>query len=464
MNQDTLSIDSTGTLLPQLKTSIKVLPTPTKDEGLAISAMAKHQKEAGNTAEQAIKIIEDTSGIPASKSEHIVKKIFGSKVNADGISRIEVVEKCILDYGSFRFNLITSKVEIDGRPIEDQDVNDIYRIYSARYPYISTEMIWKLLGSHLLPKYNPFGEFFEKYKDRKPTDTIKKMTDVVGMDEFPAQMFRRWMIGLIECMNGGFSDIMFILCGTKGWRKTTFWRDLLPDELKNYFLSASLGDLGSGTERRDFMIRLSTVLLFCDDEMSGQGKRDQKFLKALMSVEKTLVRASHAREDKSRNRITCFCGTSNTVEILNDPEGNRRYIPFLLPAPIDKNELKAIDRIDLLMEAYWAWKNKEEWRIDPETNKTLDEHTGQFEVVTMEHELLLKHFEVDPVLVAQGKSGEWDFVDILKHLEDTAHGGVKHINVPSLRAAIRKAGFTSKQGSFNNKKARFYRTRLICKM
>jgi predicted P-loop ATPase len=442
-----------------------ILPLPTKDEKTIIAYQAHLHRKKKATAEQIIAHIEKFCEIPRHKSEYLVKQIlevpYDPETEMEGMPKIQVAEKCIMEYGKFRYNVITDNIELNGIPIKDSDVKEIYRKYNPKYSFISTEMIWNLLGSHMLPKFNPFDEFFKEYKDRKPSSTILKIAHILKMDPFMASMFRRWMLGLIECMNGGFSDVMFILCGIKGWGKTVFWRDLLPVEFKKYFLSASLGDLTSDSAKKDFEIRLSRVLLFNDDEMSGKGKRDEKFIKRLLSVEDTLVRASYDRLDKERKRITCFCGTSNTLEILNDPEGNRRFLPYELKEPVSKNEMKQIDRIDLVMEAYWAWKSGEEWRIDPETNKLLDVYTGKFEMRSTEEELLDEHYAIDQNAVAAGIAGKYSFIDIKRHLEK--FGDIKNIDERSLRAAIRKSSWTSKLGSNDGKKARYYRVKLICK-
>jgi hypothetical protein len=440
----------------------KVLPMPTKNEGTVIAKLAHTHKEMGMSVEQSISTIEKYGGVERSKSEYIVNKIFDAAVvEGEKISKIDIAQNCISEFGTISRNAITDEVELNGKPIEDSDVNEIFRLAAPKYSFITTELLWKIIESHYPVKVDPFKEFFEKYKDRKPTGVIREYFSCLGNDEYIQQMGRVWLIGLIASMNGNFSDLMLILCGEPNTGKTFFFKHLLPKELENYFMIVRLGDIKNDILKRDLDIRMSTTLLICDDELAGKDKRDEKFIKQILSVEYTKVRASGARKDKIRKRIATFCGTSNSSDILTDPTGNRRMLPYLLKAPIDREKINKIDRIDLLMEAYWAFKNGEKWNLEDADIKLLNDNTKEFEFVSTEHELLLKHFEIDQSLVNGDLSGSYDFTEILKHLEDYCRPTM--INQKVLRDAIKKIGLTSKPGSVEGKKARFYRVKKICR-
>jgi predicted P-loop ATPase len=91
-------------------------------------------------------------------------------------------------------------------------------------------------------------------------------------------------------------------------------------------------------------------------------------------------------------RLAVLGGTSNENEILTDPTGNRRIIPINVLS-INHEAYNAIDKIDVLMEAYHLFKSGFKWELSRDDIRTLNNNTGYFEQSSPEYDLLTKTFE-----------------------------------------------------------------------
>jgi predicted P-loop ATPase len=115
-------------------------------------------------------------------------------------------------------------------------------------------------------------------------------------------------------------------------------------------------------------------------------------LKELTSKQAFSLREPYGRNNVDLQRLAVLCGTTNDKQILNDPTGNRRIIPLHVHS-IDNAKYNAIDKTDLIMEAYHLYKAGFRWQLNREDISTLAQFTGQFESYPSEYELILKYFE-----------------------------------------------------------------------
>src|SRR5690606_27221973 len=122
--------------------------------------------------------------------------------------------------------------------------------------------------------------------------------------------------------------------------KTKFFRNILPDELMDFYAESKLDD------GKDSEILMTRKLIILDDEFGGKSKQDAKRLKELSSKQWFNVRRPYGRTSEDIKRIAVLCGTSNDDEVINDPTGNRRIIPVNINN-IDHDKMSEIDMTDL---------------------------------------------------------------------------------------------------------------------
>ncbi len=61
------------------------------------------------------------------------------------------------------------------------------------------------------------------------------------------------------------------------------------------------------------------------------------------------IREPYGRVSSDLTRLAMLCGTTNDLQVLNDPTGNRRLLPIHVIS-IDHELYNSIDKTDLFME------------------------------------------------------------------------------------------------------------------
>lgn len=385
-----------------------------------IATVAKNIKKSGSTQQEAARMLQEADGIDAEESGPIIAQVWaGAHVENDD-SLITQVEEWLRYNYSLRRNVITRFIELDGRPLEDRDINTIWKETAKAIEKASKDMVKNIIHSNFTPDYNPFDEFFEKYQHIRPTGVIDEYFACIESDTgtegtadfFPdfAQYYgKRWLVGMIATIYGKPSPLELVLSGPQGNGKTEFFQRMLPDELFQYVAECKM-DNGKDDE-----ILMCKKLLLIDDERSGKNKKEEAKHKATLSKQYITVREPYGHASVTMKRIATFGGSTNIKEVLRDPTGNRRIIPIHV-LKIDFDRIDKVDRIQLIMEAYWLWKDGFAWELSSKDVAMLNAHTSSFENNSSEFELLLSHFEY--VTADYHPSGIWmSYAEIITYLE-----------------------------------------------
>lgn len=365
-----------------------------------ISQTAALAKKGRRTKEDTVKLLQEAEGISESESLDIVNQVFDNNIQVrNDDSPIDAIETWLRQNYDLRRNLITRKIEDHGKDVEEEDLNSIFIAAKKVFDKdVNSEILNKLIFSRFLPDFNPFTEFFERHKERKPVGCIEKLftsieTDTgVSKDEFfpdyAVYFGKKWLVGLISAMHGNHSPLMLVLSGNKqGTGKTEFWNRLLPTELRKYFAESKL-DRGKDDE-----ILMAQKLLILDDEMGAKDDKENAAFKRLTSKQTFSLRAPYGKTNIDLQRLAVLCGTTQENEILSDPTGNRRIIPINVQS-INHDQYNSVDKIDLLMEAYWLYMDGFNWQLTSQDIARLGQSTSYFEKPSAEYDLLLKYFEI----------------------------------------------------------------------
>lgn len=353
-------------------------------------------------------------------------------------------------------NEVTGIVEYQGRPLTDWDVNTLWgEIADNLGSRVAKTTVEDLINSDATPSYNPFTEFFAKHHDKNPSGCIDRLIDSItphfdGETEdnaraIAAVFIRKWIVSLIASMHGTYSLLILVLVGGQGIGKTNFFRWLLPEELREYYGESKL-DSG-----KDDAMLMTSKLILCDDEFSGKSKSEYKHLKDISSKQWFNMRLPYGRRTQDFRRYAVLCGTSNDSEIINDPTGNRRIVPINIKH-INFDSYNAIDKTDLLMEAYWIYKNQGDasWQLQKHEIEMLNDAAKSNEQVDTVEEAVLMFFEkTDQDIDANW----WTSTEIVSHMMQYSK---LHFNMTRLGIAMKNLGFLKASRRKNGKVMRCY--------
>jgi len=457
-----------GTLFFKCKEAgISVQTDNTKRMASQGMAIAKVSHETTVDIERRLVKLAEQQGISSDLAREVSRQVQAMpKENMKNNREENVIPliKAALEVYDIRKNEVTQEIEYKGKPMTTSNLNTIWsEIATALGTKCTQSHVDSLIHNDNTRSYNPFLDFFAKYQDREikhgtidrlvSTITARHLVTVNDQTDDLGPMFtqifvRKWIISLIASMHGTYSLLILVLCGEQGLGKTNFFRWLLPPELRDYYGESKL-DRGKDDE-----ILMCRKLILCDDEFSGKSKNEYKLLKQYASTQFFNLRQPYGRKFEDYRRYAVLCGTSNENEVINDPTGNRRIIPINV-IDIDFAIYQEIDKIDLLMEAYYIWKTQKEtcWQLTKGDIANLSLSTSDNEQVDTAAEALDIVFEKPTAFEGSWMTATEVRDTIMKHLE------VKFAE-NRLGIALGKAGFDKKKKKLNDTPRTVYRVKV----
>ena len=324
------------------------------------------------------------------------------KEKASGTSNVKQIEEYLNRQAAFRQNVITGQCEIaylttDGAsefvPLTDRDVNSLWTRMSKEVGRTRQSDIHSVLHSEYVPLYNPFRDYLQGLPAWDgTTDHIAELASTVhvagGQARF-TEYFRKWLVGLVAGVleESQVNHQILVLIGSQGSYKTTWFNYLLPPELRRYFLTK----VSNSYANKDDLLSLSEFMLICLEEIDEMSPATLNQLKAMVTLKSVNERAAYARNKDHRPHIASFCATGNNVHFLNDPSGNRRWLPFEVES-IDPPQEHPVDYAGVYAQAYHYWQNHFRYWFNAEEIESLNRYNRYFETPNLERELILIHF------------------------------------------------------------------------
>jgi predicted P-loop ATPase len=391
---------------------------------------ASSKRAAGMEPNDIIKSLE-AAGVSTDESEIVVNEIVAKDIKYKSENVSADIAAFIKTY-NLRKNVVTRKVELDGRPIDDSDLNSIYLDCKAIFKEATKDLITSIIFSNRTETYNPLHIFFESdlhTHDDMPNVTMllnSVVTDTPNADKF----ILKWLVSVVASAYGNHSPLVLIFSGEEqGTGKTHWFRYLLPKELR-YLFAESKMDAGKDDE-----ILMTIKLIIMDDEYGGKSKKEEKRLKELTSKEFINVREPYGRVSVDLRRLAVFCGTSNETQILNDPTGNRRQIPIHI-LDINQDFYNDCNKVQLWRELYAMYMSGFDYTILKEEIQELTNSTGYFKHSTPEEDLI--HRKISP---ANSESyGEWmSLTEIQQYL--IMETKLNHLNTQRLGSLLTSLGY-----------------------
>lgn len=343
-----------------------------------------------------------------------------------------------------RRNVITRRVEYckpgqtaEWKPIDDYVVNSLWMKMSAE-KQVRVQDMFRVIESDYVAAFNPFTHYLQNLKPWNgcPAIELLSLSVTVKGGEQKQELFheclRRWLVGMVA---GWVDDEVvnhevLVLIGEQGSFKTTWFQHLLPPELRNYFYTKS----NSSHMSRDDLLTLTQYALICCEELDTMRPQELNQLKAAVTMKTVDERAAYAHYHEHRAHIASFCGTGNNVQFLNDPTGNRRWLPFEVEYIHDPRDNEPFwDAI--YAEAYHLYRTGFQYWFTRGEIAELTKHNESFEAPKQELELIQEMFRKP----GPGETGE--FITRTGIMRAIGWNPALRLNINNIGPAMKELGF-----------------------
>ena len=199
------------------------------------------------------------------------------------------------------------------------------------------------------------------------------------------EYLKKWLVGMVASWVDPkvVNNVMLVFIGAQGVYKTTWFANLLPPQLRDYFFTKTNSSLMS----KDDLLVLSQYGLICWEELDSMQQKELNKLKAAMTMPSINERASYDRYHENRPHVASFCGTGNNVQFLNDVSGTRRWLPFEVKS-IESPLSEPFDYDGIYAQAYALYRKGFRYWFDKMEIERLQQHNEKYETSHSELELV----------------------------------------------------------------------------
>ena len=289
----------------------------------------------------------------------------------------------------FRRNTVTGDVEymekeryiLNWRPLTQEARNDINNAAIREGIKAWPQDLDRVVMSTQTSDYDPVREWMDKLPEWDGRDRLGELaarvpTKTPGWDD----NFRVWMRSMVSQWTGGANSMygaqmVLMLVGGQGTRKSTFMRLLLPRELMTFYI-----DRIDFTNKKEALRALSRFLLINIDEYDQVSKAQTAYLKHLIQRTDVKERRMYETTYEQQQRYAAFCGTTNSLVPLKDDSGSRRYLVVETSGVIDTDTTgdRRIDYAQLYAQIKYDIESGRPCYFDGKREQAIIENNAQY--------------------------------------------------------------------------------------
>ena len=283
--------------------------------------------------------------------------------------------------------------------------------------------IRRYVRSNMIRQTDPVDEYFMKVRDKwdGKTDHIAMLAQAVQCN-IPQweKWFRKWFLYMVAQWLGRVQDfgnsIVPLLISSQGDGKSTFCQNLLPKELRWGYLA----NLDVNEKKQTLQAMHNFLLINLDEFNQISPKIQEGFLKNVIQLPSVKMKRPYGKHVEDFKRMASFIATTNEVNVLSDPTGNRRFICVQLKAPINTTYKPNYEA--LYSQAYQLVMKGEQYWFNAEEIKEVMAHNRQYEIVPPAMMYFNEYYEVAP----NETEGKWTSpTAIYDHLRKIAGASLK---------------------------------------
>lgn len=297
--------------------------------------------------------------------------------------RVEVVYNLVTDQTMFMIKNTADWLQLDERvlcSIRGQIAADTGK-------RVLKQDVRDVLNSDFSRLSHPVREYVEALPAWDSRDRVKELCRHVSAQEpqYFEWTLHKWLVAAVATWMSDLSSNheIFVLIGAQGIYKTTFFRHLLPPQLRMYFWENAHNSFSS----KDDHLALAENCLVEIEEIDLQTPRDISELKALATSEKVKERRPYARFREEKHRLASFCGSGNQERFLSDETGNRRWLCHKVDH-IDDPRTWGLDYDQLYAQLRDELRQGFRYWFDPDEQRRVERQNEAFRIESDEEQLI----------------------------------------------------------------------------
>jgi putative DNA primase/helicase len=320
------------------------------------------------------------------------------------LSTIENLEHIISRLGvNIRYNVISKNLDViipESSYSADNNENACLAWMMsecARFKYPDTKLPAYMLEIGDRNQYNPVKIWVESI----PWDGLDRLTILTNSlgskdPELTGMLLKKWMVGAIHAAyspSGIDNSSVLVLQGEQYAGKTAWFKSLLGD------LSGTLGKEGAIVNPTDKDSVLGVVKYWLVElgELDATFRRaDIAVLKSFITRDSDELRKPYAAGFSKYPRRTMFFASVNPKTYLHDETGSRRF--WTVECTKDLNPNHGIDVQQAWAQVKHMYDSGYSWKLSKDEMTTLNEHNEGYQSVDPIEDLLLLHYDCDPLL------------------------------------------------------------------
>jgi putative DNA primase/helicase len=366
----------------------------------------------------------------------------------------EMIE-ALADLGyTFRLNLLSQQVEVNGTPLTDNLAAEI-RVKMRDQKFHNTKPMEDAYTAHALHNaFHPIKEYLNGLQWNE-LDHIAQLGTYLRSDHAPfengdtvtARFMRRWLIGAVGKVFDKIQTPMLVLEGKQNLGKSHFvaW---LGSVLPGYFIEGPIAP-----DDKDSKIRLMSRFLWEVSELGATTRRaDVEALKSFVTLRDVTVRLPYGHHDVTVPAVCSLIGTLNdSGGFLNDTTGSRRFLTIAL-TDLFWDYRKFVDVAQVWAQAVALYRAGESPNLTPEERDKQAEINAGFTTVDPVEDILTANFAID----AQRLDWVTSSNELRRVVDDNLHGtSIAHAR--SIAAFLKSRGIVASRPYVGGSQMRGYR-------
>jgi len=297
-------------------------------------------------------------------------------------------------------------------PIKNVDYSGIRNYIESIYGVTGTLKIDDSLSLELQKQsFHPIKDYLNEvtWDDEKRVDTL--LIDYFGADDniYTREAIRKWLLGAVNRIfrPGCKFDLVLTLVGDQGTNKSTFFSKLGGPWFSDTFMTV---------QGKEALEQIQGAWIIEMAELAGLRKAEVEAVKHFITKQEDQFRPAYARSSETFKRQCVFAGTTNEKDFLNDPSGNRRFIPIDVNA--DRATKDVWKHLDDEIDQIWAevmtmYAKKEETILSEDAKKIAENEQVKHSQIDERRGIIENYLE-------RKLPQDWDDRDILERQEFSA--------------------------------------------